>query len=176
MKRMSVFLMFGAVCLGACFGPLSESHQSLEHDQGIFAPLYVGMADSDVELLGFPTRRASVSYEDEAYEELIVSTPKGDVQLSLLDTSVRRISTKSFQFQTSRGVSVGSTISELRENYPRGQLMSGMGDGGYLTFALQGERAVFVFPADDLSNDCLSNRAGCPEDFDERRSIVLFEY
>jgi hypothetical protein len=174
MRISYIYLTFIVICLSSCFNYEENHHHKNESLQGTFAPLHIGMTPTQVEALGLPTKSRIVSYEDEKHEELVVSTPKGDVEIYLLQGIVARLSTSSTQFHTKRGVFVGVTINELKALYPEGRLISGFGDGGYLNFILQSEGGVFEFSAEGLSENCLTFGEDCPADFGVRRSVRFF--
>lgn len=197
--QISLPLVVG-LCLGACevrevqlgrnVDPETSSHdQKSEYpakapeinsrDSAIGVDgISIGMSVSQVREFKNADRRV-VSMPDDSDAVIYVIESERGVQFELwmdLDDKVGMIVTRAAEFQTNKGASLNTKLSELRVLYPRGRVLKGQADGLYFIFDTGEDGVDFSFDAFAIGRSCVVNDKDCPSDVEDRRPVEVRIY
>lgn len=111
-------------------------------------------------------------YSDEIGFQVATCDPEASVIVSTAENSVvDSVSTASQSFQTAQGGKVGMNLEELQRLHPEGVLSTGVEEGGWIAFRLDGLSGFFEFSLIGVEFSCLLDRKSCPPEFYTRPSI-----
>ena len=126
--------------------------------------------------LGYPTLVSSVTEEGEEYRVIRVTLPE-DVVLDAIFSSrvLHRIVITSPLVRDRLNYGVGTTLGELREKYPGGQLLVGYEGAKHANF-VSGSKVIFRLDMHAIAEKCFDDEAekeACVRDDVRVESLVV---
>lgn len=126
---------------------------------GAVGRIQTGMTESDLDRLGYPSKRSEVTLEGDTYTSIRLEIGEGKhVDCLFASGLVDSISISSSGIVDESDIGVGSTLGRLREANPEGKLLIGDADGRFANF-VNGTKVVFQMDQRSLQSTCFEYEA-----------------
>lgn len=146
------------------YGAINKKNGSfiIDSQTGSVAGVFIGMTEAQIRESGWPFETRLQILEGDEYTVYDIRLAEGVYLKCIIypENTVYSIESSTSGIKDQYELGVGSKLSELKNSYPSGRLISGNAEGRYASF-VTGTRLIFRFNHNDLDESCFDHRQKC---------------